>query len=467
MKYLMLILLVFIFACDSKKVSTPTVETQDTLTAILDSHGQTFIDNGKVIGFSVAIMQGVDTVYNKGFGFTSPAKTESITNQTRFKIASISKLMGATIVMKLVEEGKLSLDQTLFELLPDFPNPEQAKKITLRQMLSHTSGLQDYASEIDSMFLDTGVAPTMQDFNAFFKDRELFFEPGSNYSYCNSGYLLMGWIIEKATGNSLQNEIDRVINEPTGMKLKLISEAVNDPNMAPYWELKKDSTFIPYPHWTWIKGDGGITATTIMLAQFPRLWAHGKIISDASFREMITPIVLTDGIQTGYGIGVRNGEFYGEKIIGHTGGNKSTYAIMLYFPARDLTIVVCMNTDHTPVSVRNIFREFARVVMGKDVPDFSNQEVPLEGIQHYTGMYYTHDYKIDNAISIEVNNESNILNYCVNRECEPLVYVGNNKFWIKKWPYDLIEFHVDDDGKVLAIKEYYSGAYVALRKRKE
>jgi CubicO group peptidase (beta-lactamase class C family) len=313
----------------------------------------------------------------------------------------------------------------------------------------------------------TGVTPTQEDLNAFFQDRELFFEPGSNYSYCNSGFLLMGWIIERVTGNSLQNEIDRVINEPTGMKLRLIREAVNDPNMAPYWELKKDSNFIPYPHWTWIKGDGGITATTIMLAQFPRQWAHGKIISDSSFQEMITPIVLIDGVQTGYGIGVRNGEFYGEKIIGHTGGNKSTYAIMLYFPERDLSVAVCMNTDHTPVSVRNIFREFTRVVMGKDVPDLSSQEVPLEGFQKYVGIYYTFDYKNENAISIEVNSDHSRLNYCVNHECEPMIHTGNNKFCVNRWPYDLIEFHVDEEGKALAIKEYYSGFYAVLRKRKK
>lgn len=406
-------------------------------------------------------MQGQDMIYNKGFGHTDTARTKPVTTHTRFLIASVSKLIGSTLVMKLVEEGKLSLDQTLLELLPDFPNPDQAKKITFRHMISHTSGLQEYAEVIDSMYVKTGIPPTKSDFYEFFKGRELNFEPGTNYSYSNSGFLLMGMVVERITGNSLQEKFDRVINQPTGLDLKLIKEATNYPNMSDYWE-KKDSTFITYPHWTWIKGDGGLTATPVMLAHFPGKWSSGKIISKDSYIEMITPMTLKSGIKTGYGLGVRNGEFYGEKIIGHTGGNKSTYSIMVYFPEKDLTFVVMMNTDAVGTSSRNIFGQMARTYFGWPEPDFSDQKIDHDNLTMYTGTYATYDSKMEKTVKIEIQSD-NKLYYCYGSECHPMTYLGNHKFWISRWPYDHVVFEVNNRGESKAIKEYFTGFYAILR----
>lgn len=446
-----------------KSTSEDTSAVNDAPLAKLDSLGQSIIEGGGVAGFSVAIIKGVDTVYNRGFGFVDTTRTQVVTNKTRFKIASISKLIGSTLVMKLVEEEKLSLNQTLLELLPDFPNPEQAKKITLAYMISHTSGLPEYATEIDSMYVRTGKNPTKKDFYTFFATNDLLFEPGTNYSYCNSGFLLMGLIVERITQQSLQQEFYRVINEPGGMNLKLIAEARSLPEMSPYWE-KKGSSFIPYPHWPWIRGDGGLTATSIMLAQFPKQWSSGIFIDSVSYQRMITPRILIDGLQTGYGLGVRNGEFFGEKIIGHTGGHKSTYAIMVYFPERDLTFVVFTNTDNSPSNSRNIFGQFAAEYLGYSITPNSFKKQILKNPNDYAGDYAGIDSKIGGTIQIKPSKDQNLL-YCIEDTCYPMTYLGNHKFWIAQWPYDYITFEVDDSGKALAIKEYFTGFYVMLRKR--
>ncbi len=455
-----LMLMVGLLSCIEKQsVAKPS---NYELISKLDSLGQTFIDEGNVVGFAVAIMEGKDTMYNKGFGFRDLDQTKPITTKTRFLMASVSKLIGSTVVMKLAEEGKLSLDQSLFELLPDFPNQEQAKQVTMRHMLSHTSGLQDYAVAIDSNYVKTGVDPTKEDYYHFFKDKELLFEPGENYNYSNSGFILMAMIVERVTGNSFQEEVDRIINLPTGMNLKLIDEATNYPEMSEYWE-QKDSTFIPYPHWTWIKGDGGLTATPIMLAHFPRKWVEAQIINSTSFEEMSSPFFLNDGIPTGYGLGVRNGEFLDESIIGHTGGHKSTYSIMVYFPERDLTFVCMMNTDNTSTSIRRIFAEFARSVLGKEVPNYvSEKNIDLS---LYVGKYATYDHKINGLSEIVI--DEGVLQYCIGASCFPMTPIGDHTFWIEKWPYDLVKFHVDSNEKSLAMKEYYSGFYAVLRKKVE
>ena len=428
----------------------------------LNAIGDSLVNTGQILGLSVAIMEGSDTIFNKGFGYTDVRKTDPVTNETRFKIASISKLIGSTLIMKLAEEGKLSLDQNLLELLPDYPNREQAQEITLRHMLSNTSGLEDYAVEIDSAYVNTGVDPSKEDIYNFLKNRDLNFKPGSNYSYCNTGFYLMGLIVERITGKSFQTEINRVINAPTGMELVLISDALNDPKMSLYWELKK-SGFIPYPHWPWIKGDGGLTATSIMLAQFPRFWANGKIIDPHSFESMTQPVVLNNGVETGYGIGVRNGEFLGERIIGHTGGHKSTYAIMVYFPARNLTFVCLINTDNTTLSARAVFAEFALEVLNKKSPQYEIQEMTNSNLSIYQGVYRNFDHKMENSVSIELNETNDHLYYCAGDDCKKMYYIGQNKFWIEEWPYDFISFNINSNQEVDALKEYYTGYYSVLR----
>jgi CubicO group peptidase (beta-lactamase class C family) len=453
-----------IIGCSNPSSTNKGLQSDDnTLVTRLDSIGKAFIEKGEIMGLSLAIMKSKDTLFNKGFGFKDIERTQPITNETRFLMASISKLIGATLVMKLVEEGKLSLNQTLGELLPDFPNQVQAQTITLRHMLSHTSGLQDYASEIDSVYVRTGIPPTKTDFYNFFKDKELLFEPGSNYSYCNSGFLLMGMIVEKVSGNSFQQEIDRIINNPTNIQLELIASTASNPQMSNYFELK-DSTFIPYPFWTWIKGDGGLTATAIELAQFPYNWANAKIIKENAFIEMTKPITLTDGITTGYGLGVRNGIFYNEKIIGHTGGHKSTYSIMVYFPERDLSFVIFINTDNSPTSVREIFGEFARAVLSKPIPDYRNSTITSDNLSVYEGSYGTFDYKTNNLSKIELR-PNNSFYYCIGQDCERMYPMGNHKFWIEKWPYDYVEFGLNEDGHAVVLKEFYTGFYAILRKR--
>lgn len=459
------LLILVILSCKDDR-STEHKQKSTPLSHKLDSIGQTFIDSRQILGLSVAIMQGTDTLYNKGFGYTDAERTQPVTNETRFLMASVSKLIGSTLVMKLVDEDKLSLDQTLDELLPDFPNPKQARKITLRNLLSHTSGLQEYATEIDSAYVKTRIDPKKEDVYDFLKNRKLLFEPGDDWSYCNTGFYLMGLIVEKITAQPFQNEIDRVINEPTGMDLMLIAEATNDPNMSSYWELK-DTTFIPYPHWTWIKGDGGLTATSMMLAHFPRLWANGKIISPRAFETMIRPIILNNGIETGYGIGVRNGEFLGDKIIGHTGGNKSTYSIMVYFPEKDLTFVCFINTDNSPTSIRNIFAHFANAVLEKKTPDYRDQEVSTTNLSVYEGTYRNFDQKMENVASIKLNEADSHLYYCLKNDCVKMYSLGQHKFWMEEWPYDLIGFHLDENDECIGLKEYYTGYYSVLRLKVE
>ncbi|MEM7485879.1 MAG: serine hydrolase domain-containing protein [Bacteroidota bacterium] len=432
----------------------------------LDSIGARILNEDTILGFSVTIASGNRIVYNKGFGYIDVDKTKPITNKTRFDIASISKLIGVNIIMKLVEQNKLNLDSTLDMLMPEFPEKELARKIQLRHLLSHTSGLYDYALEIDNVFKATGVLPKKEDFLAFFKGKQLLFTPGDNYQYCDSGFMLMAYIAENATGKDWQQLIDTYINKPDQQNFQLIEFAAEWPETSPINDFVMDG-FKTVPTWTYVIGDGGLTATSAMLALFPSFWTKGKIITPSSYDEMIVPKQLNDGTTIGYGLGVRNGEFLGERIIGHTGGWKNTFAIMAHFPEREITFVGLMNTDDSPTSVNTIFSKYMAEVLKKSRPDYTTNAIIISNGHEYSGTYHGWDVQYNNEgtkITIQQKEEGQLF-YCLKGSCEKLFPMGDNRFWLKNYPYDFIEFQMNDQGQALAIREYYYGFFQVLRKK--
>jgi CubicO group peptidase (beta-lactamase class C family) len=383
--------------------------------------------------------------------------------QTQFKLASISKLMLSTLIMKLQEEGRLGLNQKLGTLLPEFPNKKAGDKITLRHILSHTSGLPEYSRVIDSAYVKTRVAPTRHQLLDFFKGNPLLFQPGSQFCYNNSGFLLAGLIVERITGRSLQSEFDRVIAGPARIPLELITTARNNPELSQYFELHGENLYHE-PHWDWIKGDGGLTSTSIALARFPFIWARGDLIGEDSFNEMTRPNTLSDSTVTGYGLGVRLGNFLGHRMIGHTGGHKSILSKMAYFPDDQISIAIVVNTDNTPVNARKIFGQVALAVFELAPPDYSAVPVVEKDYGRLAGAYIAYGLKNSKKINITWDSSTATLAYCEEADCEMMIPVGDHSFRIAKWPLDLVSFDMDGAGYPRALKEYYTGDFVALRR---
>ena len=435
-------------------------ETEDSLTTRIDSIAQAYMDGGKVTGISIAVLQDQKVLYNRTVGHADLDKKQPLSNQHYFLMASISKLVGSTVVMKLVEEGKLSLDQTLAELLPDFPRPGQAQKIKLRHLLSHTSGLQDYAAEIDSAYIKTRQDPTKADYYGFLENHDLLFEPGSNFAYSNSGYLLMAMIVERITGQDYQSEVNRIINQPADVDLQLIALRNVDPLMAPYYELNGD-TFKHIPHWTWIKGDGGLTATSLDLARFAFKWTDGSIISKNSLEQMSAPTALGNGMTSGYGLGVRTGNLEGEPVIGHTGGNKSFKAVMQYYPQRNMSVVVMVNTDNTTSDAFYIAGFVALAALDKPVPNLKGLEVTLPA-GNFEGDYKRYGYGSDKAYHTIYKDKMGRL-YRKTRNSKSngqrLYHLGDQQFAPENFPMDRIIFETDAQGEVLGFNEYYNGFF--------
>lgn len=458
-----LIISLILIGCGQGGSNESADSGREELKAKIDSIGSSYIQSGKVKGISIAVGNPEGTVYNAGYGHIDSLNTMPVSGEHYFLMASISKLVAATMVMKLVEENKLSLDQTLAELLPDFPNPGQAQSIALRHLLSHTSGLMDYAMDVDPVYLETGRNPDKSDYYQFFETHPLFFEPGEFYSYSNSGFVLLPMIIERVTGKSFSSELNRIINEPTGLNLALIADRINDPKMSPYFELV-DSTMVATSHWPWIKGDGGLTATAEELSRFPFFWADGSIISKRSFGLMTQPFVLRNGIETGYGLGVRTGKFEGEKVIGHTGGNKSGFAMMMYLPEQEMSIVVMVNTDNTPADAITIIGPVALAVLNRKVPEPGKIEKENIDLTKYEGTYLLHEYKNSSFDTLQAYihpEDGHLYMKRSNSSIDGLKYyaLGNHSFTYDEYPMDRVIFQMDADGRAVAFSNYWNGMF--------
>ncbi len=211
-----------------------------------------------------------------------------------------------------------------------------------------------------------------------------------------------------------------------------------------------------------------MTISAIQLAHYPIHWMDGTIISRHSFQKMITPTQLSVGVNSEYGLGVKNGSFEGETIFGHSGGDKSTFSMMFYFPNISITIVVLVNTNNTPASARNIFSEVARVVLDKDKPDYTSKEIESNNLSYYTGTYLSPGDKLNQSALIVFNNEDQHLYYTFDgkpNNGEKMYNLGNNEFWIEKWPYDRVVFVENAIDEIIALKEFYGG-YMSQLKRK-
>lgn len=441
------------------------------LEARIDSVAQHFLQTGEVAGFSIAVLQDYDTLYAKGFGYSDWEKKKPVTPETVFAMASITKLHTAIASLMLVEEGKLSLDQSLQEALPDFPKPDQGEKITIRHLLSHTSGLADYAEYMDSLYIHEQIFPQKEDYFSFFEQNELLFEPGTQYDYTNSGFILMWMIIEKASGMLYEDIIERRIAQPLGLKT-LTHLNRQDKNQVARRYDKKDSTFVLSQMDTtfYFKGDGGLSATALDLAHVPFGIADRKLISDASFEKLSAPFLFEDGGKSDYGLGFRQGYFEGRKVWGHTGGHVNYWSTLAYYPESRTSIVVFANTDFSDADALIIEGRVALAVFNMKEPDLATSR-KQGNLNIYTGQYSRSKeaYQDDELLQL-LTYEDDPEHLYIKRKSSSsrggrLVFLGNHTFARPNYPMDRLVFDVNESGAVVGYRDYYNGLFVQRRNK--
>ncbi|MBS9463643.1 beta-lactamase family protein [Flagellimonas sp. 389] len=304
-------------------------------------------------GASIAILD------NNGWwlhseGLASLEKNEPMTNDHLHYLQSVAKTYMAVAVLKLYETGKLQLDNPITQYLDPRISQiiQRADEITVRMLLNHTSGIPEYnfnPNYTATLLQHPETVFKGEDYINYIKRKPLDFEPGSRYSYRNSNYVLLSLIVDKVTGDH-GDFIREQIFEPLNLKKtyyqisprKLKNEKL--PNS--YWDrysngILEDVSFVQQQNVAYMVGDDGIVTTTQEAILFLKGLLEGKLLQEATLKEMMT-WVTRDGKPV-YGLGLGSNEIAGQRFYGHTGGGLGAGCELRYFPEKNLYMFIAIN----------------------------------------------------------------------------------------------------------------------------
>ena len=323
------------------QVAAPAAAQQLPLASI-DRYVRDEIRRERVPGVSVAIVRDGRVVLARGYGEANVELHAPATDSTVYQSGSVGKQFTAALILRLAAAGRLRLDDPIRRHLPE--GPPAWDSITVRHLLTHTSGIPDYT--------DSSV-----NYQRPYTEDELVriaaglpqqFRAGEHWRYSNTGYLLLGAIVRRATGVFYGDLLRQEIFTPLGLHTaRIISEADIVPNRAAGYELAHDSLH----NQSWVNptlnttADGSLYLTVHDLARWVIGWDAGRVLSAADRAQAWTPVRLNDGSSYPYGFGWEIAELRTRRLIGHTGAWQGFKTSVQRFPAQDLTVIVLANLE--------------------------------------------------------------------------------------------------------------------------
>lgn len=319
---------------------------------------------------NVLISQNDEIIYNKSFGHADAENFKKNTKNSIFSIASVTKPLTAVGIMKLVDQGKLTLETPINTYFPDFI-PEFSKKITIRHLLNHSSGMKANIGRIDDQ--GNGLMPRenqikLNELFEKFKGSKLKYEPGTGYEYNNFGYTLLAYIIENVTKMSYADYMEQAVFRPAKMKNTSINTyKVSRKRAFPHIglgmnEFEKLTSII---HSSWLIGAGNINSTTGDLYNFMKALENGKLLKRASVDKLYSLTQPTGYNDTEYGLGWRIENKGGEKWINHTGLLPGISSIIGLLPQKNIKIIILSNATSTDLITKSIFQGKDQFVDGE------------------------------------------------------------------------------------------------------
>ncbi|MGH8854419.1 MAG: serine hydrolase domain-containing protein [Telluria sp.] len=326
-------------------------------------------------GATVIVVKDGKTVLRRAYGMANTAKGVKMAPEMALRIGSITKQFTATAILLLADEGKLALADDITKYLPDYPT--KGRKITIEHLLTHTSGIARFTSKPDyetRMTQDLTVAQMI----ASFKDDPLDFEPGSQYRYNNSGYFLLGAIIEKVSGQPYANFIAQRIFVPLGMHDSYYEGHPRSKGPVAAGHTRTDQGFGPARPISMSQpyAAGALVSTVDDLARWDAAVSSGRLLKPASWQKAFTSHRLADGKATGYGYGWNVSTVQGAPTVEHGGGIYGFMAHAMRLQEQKVYVAVLTNSDSGPANPAVVARKAAGIAIGKPYREF--REVALQ-----------------------------------------------------------------------------------------
>jgi CubicO group peptidase (beta-lactamase class C family) len=302
-------------------------------------------------GCSVAASQNGSIVLERGYGMADLEQGVAIRPDTVFNIASVSKQFTAASLLLLQEQGKLSLADDVRKYVPELP--DYGKRITLRHLANHTSGLRDLPTLLALGGWNwVDAVPSEQALDVISRQKQLNFAPGAKYSYSNTGYYLMALIVERVSGQPFGEFTQQQIFQPLGM---LHSRFYDDRRMIMknraigHLKLAGGGFGVWRPTYE-IVGDGALLTTVQDLAIWDRNFLQPRLGRDPQrlATDMVQAAELNDGSTPGYALGLMLGEYRGLPIVSHSGGVPGYATMLMRFPEQKFAVTVLCNVGGAP-----------------------------------------------------------------------------------------------------------------------
>jgi CubicO group peptidase (beta-lactamase class C family) len=315
------------------------------------------------------------------------AKQIPMTPETTLRTGSLTKQFTSTAIMMLADEGKLSVDDDITKYLPDYPT--RGKKITIEHLLTHTSGIVNFLSKPEQramMDKDMTIAQMID----FFKDDPLDFEPGSSARYNNSGYFLLGAIIEKLSGMPYARFVEQRIFVPLGMNDTAYEGYERRPAPRAAGHTGTAGGFTPSAPLSMTQpfSAGAVVSTIDDMARWDAAVSSGKLLKAASWQRAFTPFRLTSGAPNNYGYAWGIYTFKGTRMVFNLGGINGFRSGTLRLPDEKVSVIVLSNSES---GVEVVVRTAAALAIGQPYRTFTPIALEAKALEAFAGVYKVDD----------------------------------------------------------------------------
>lgn len=342
-------------------------------------------------GAVILIAQGDQVLFRGARGEADIETHVLLQSDSVFRIGSVTKQFTAAALLTLVDTGRVRLDDPLSNYLPDFP---EGDRITIRQLLNHTSGVRSYFN-LPGYITDTIRRDVTTDqLVALFEREPLEFEPGARFAYSNSGYALAGAVIEAASGMSWDAYLRQTLFEPLGMTHTGYG---HDPVFAArqvsgYSRVDNEITSMRPMSMTQAYAAGALVSNADDLLIWNRALHEGRVLSEETYQEMITPTGAAALEDAQYGFGLLDDRVRGERMLWHGGHIFGFRAWLGYLPGPDISVVILENSDaFESIEIAHVGRRLAAIAMGRPYPPMTPIPVEMSSLAAAEGVYLFDD----------------------------------------------------------------------------
>lgn len=403
-------------------------------------------NNFPEVGLVVSISNSDGKIWEKSAGLSDRSFEITTSTNHKFRIGSITKQFTAVAILKLVEDQKLSLDETINKY---FPELKGGKQITIEHLLTHTSGIQDYTTKPKWLSKYSKLFTDPQEVYDFIKNDSLRFSPGSQYEYNNSGYHLLGLIIQKVSGMSYPDYLQKTILDPLKMNntLSLDSEEVIKNMAQGYNTFGENVSYPDFVHPAQPFSSGSLVSTAEDLQKWYKGLMDGLIISKDNLDKAFTPFILNNKTETNYGYGWQVQKNDEMTVIYHNGSYPGYISEVHFFPETGVLITALSNA--MPLS--RLMKDLGTVAHGKEVKELEFLELSTEELTGFTNEY------ANDSENWKFLVKGTHLFYSVNGGLKTKILpVSPTKFYSPDWDI-FIEFVVDTDNNYNSFVLYWNG----------